>query len=245
MTIVIALSCSNGVVMASDSQASEMTSSVRFPVPKVFPLTAHAVWGGSGDAETISYLTRAFEAQRDQIEQSPDVAQALVNAMKPVLSQRYANVIQAPGWNVPQPATMALACGYQPGTGSWIVEVDPCCVSSHYEAQGFHAIGSAAGFATLGNALLAHFRPAEKSLEHGRLIAYRVIHAAIETSMFGVGGSIQMWYVNADGVRQVDDNELAVLRDSVGAWQEQEEQLLDELLGAKVPDPAPLPPPSY
>lgn len=241
MTIVIALCCRNGVVMASDSQASEMASSIRFPVQKVFPLTGHAVWGGSGDAETISYISKAFEAQRDRIEQSQDIPQSLVDAMKPVLTRRYSNVIATPGWTAPQPATMALACGYRPGAGSWIVEVDPNCVSSHYGARGFHAIGSAAGFASLGNALLAHFRPAEKSLDHGKLIAYRVIDAAIETSMFGVGGDIQMWYVDDDGSHKADANEIAVIRDTVGAWQQQEEQLLDEILGVKPPEPSPLP----
>ncbi len=59
--------------------------------------------------------------------------------------------------------------------------------------------------------------------------------------MFGVGGPIQMWYVDSDGVHQVDTDELAVIRDTVGAWQQQEEQMLDELLGAKPPAPAPLP----
>jgi len=241
MTIVIALSCRDGVVMASDSQASETGSNVRFPVTKVFELTGRAVWGGSGDAETISRIYKAFQATRDQVEQSQDMAQDLVNCVRPVLVQRYSNVIQAPGWSAPQPATITLACGYTSGAGSWIVEVDPNCVSSHYGDRGFHAIGSAAGFAALGNVLLAHFRPAEKSLKHGRLIAYRVIDAAIETSMFGVGGPIQMWYVDSDGVHQVDTDELAVIRDTVGAWQQQEEQMLDELLGAKPPEPAPLP----
>jgi hypothetical protein len=139
---------------------------------------------------------------------------------------------------------MALATGYQPGVGSWIVEVDPNCVSSHYGTRGFHAIGSAAGFAALGNALLAHFRPAEKSLDHGKLIAYRVIDAAIQTSMVGVGGDIQMWFADERGVHEVNKDELATIRDTVGAWQQQEEQLLDEILGTKAPEPAPLPEPT-
>lgn len=95
MTIVIALSCSNGVVMASDSQASEMVIGVRFPVQKVFPLTDQALWGGSGDSQTISDINRAFQASRDQIKHSQDVAQDLVTVMKPVLVRRYTNVICA------------------------------------------------------------------------------------------------------------------------------------------------------
>lgn len=243
MTIVIALSCSDGVVMASDSQATEATAGVRFNVPKVFQLTDHAVWGGTGDAQTISEIDRALQVVRDQIEGSTDLAQDLTSAIRPVLLRRYANVIQAPGFTVPQPATGALACGYDSARGRWIVEVDPNCVSSHYGDRGFHAVGSAAGFALLGNALLAHFRPAERPLSQGRLIAYRVIDAAIQTSMFGVGGEIQMWYINADGVHQVGEDDLAEIKGHVGGWQDEEGKLLDRIFGSEPSPPEPAPPP--
>ncbi len=162
--------------------------------------------------------------------------------MRPVLERRYKDVIQAPNWHPVQPATAALACGYQKDKGGWIVEVDPNCVYSHYGSRGFHAVGSAAGFALLGGALLAHFRPAEKPLEHGKLIAYRVISAAIDTSAAGVGHPIQMSYVDAAGIHEVSKDELQIIGDSVGAWQQEEEVLLDQILGGKPPDPAPLPP---
>ncbi len=244
MTIIIALGCKEGVVMASDSQASDMTVGVRFPVPKVFKLTNRAVWGGTGDSQTIAEIDQAFCQNQARLNGAQDIAPELVNAMRPVLSRHYQAVIQAPNWQQAQPATAALACGYSKTTGSWIVEVDPNCMYTHYGKSGFHAVGSAAGFALLGGALLAHFRPAEKTLEHGKLIAYRVINAAIDTSAFGVGHPIQMWYVDETGVHQVSDDDLKVIRDSVGAWQAQEEELLEQILGAKPPDPAPLPPAS-
>jgi 20S proteasome alpha/beta subunit len=229
--------------MASDSQASDMTVGVRFPVTKVFPLTTRAIWGGSGDSQTISDIDHAFKTLKPRLQSTRDMAQELASAMRPVLERRYGNVLQAPNYTRAEPATAALACGYQKGRGSWIVEVDPNCVSSHYGARGFHAVGSGAGFALLGGALLAHFRPAEKTLEHAKLIAYRVIHTVIETSAFGVGHPIKMWYVDEAGFHEVSRDDLDVIRDSVGAWQQQEEQLLEEILGAKAPEPAPLPPP--
>lgn len=243
MTIVIALSCKNGVVMASDSQASDTAIGVRFPTTKVFKLTSRAVWGGTGDSQTISEIDAAFQQSKARLNGAQDIAPEMVNAMRPVLKRHYDTVLQAPNWQQMQPATAALACGYHKTNGSWIVEVDPNCQYTHYDKRGFHAVGSAAGFALLGGALLAHFRPAEKTLEHGKLIAYRVINAAIDTSAFGVGHPIQMWYVDETGIHQVSDDDLKVIRDSVGAWQDQEEELLEQILGTKPPDPAPLPPP--
>ncbi|MGH7868883.1 MAG: hypothetical protein ACREP9_14930, partial [Candidatus Dormibacteraceae bacterium] len=105
MTIVIALSCSDGVVMASDSQATETSAGVRYNVQKIFQLTDHAVWGGSGDAQTIADIDRALQSSRDQVQQSSDLAQDLTDAIRPVLVRRYGNVIQAPGYPDPSPAT--------------------------------------------------------------------------------------------------------------------------------------------
>jgi proteasome beta subunit len=246
MTIVIALSCNDGVVMASDSQATETTAGVRYNVQKIFQLSTRAVWGGTGDSQTISDIDQALQAFGPQIEGAADLTQVLPVVIRPVLARRYANFIQAPNTQPTSPATGTLACGYDANRGGWIVEVDHNCMSSNYGPRGFHAVGSAAGFALLGNALLAHFRPAERPLSQGRLIAYRVIDAAIQTSMFGVGGDIQMWYVDADGVHQVDKDQIAEIQNLVGGWQDEEGKLLDRVFGSESsspePEPAPAPP---
>jgi 20S proteasome alpha/beta subunit len=245
MTIVIALSCSDGVVMASDSQASEMAAGVRFNVPKIFQLANRAVWGGTGDSQTISEIDRALQVVRPQIEGPADLTQILPMVIRPVLQRRYANFIQVPGMQPATPATGTLACGYDAARGGgWIVEVDYNCVSSNYGDRGFHAVGSAAGFALLGNALLAHFRPSQRPLSQGKLIAYRVIDAAVKTAMMGVGGPIQMWYVDADGVHHADDDEMAETQASVGGWQDEEGKLLDRIFGDEpaAPEPSPAPP---
>jgi 20S proteasome alpha/beta subunit len=243
MTIVIALRCNDGVVMTSDSQATEPNAGIRFSVPKVFQLSSRAVWGGTGDSQTISDIDQALQPFRPQIEGGADLTQLLPMVIRPVLQRRYANFIQAPNTQLTTPATGTLACGYDPTNGGWIVEVDHNCVSSNYGPRGFHAVGSAAGFALLGNALLAHFRPAERPLSQGRLIAYRVIDAAIQTAMAGVGGNIQMWYVDANGVHQADENEIAEIQGLVGGWQDEEGKLLDRTFGSEPSPPEPVPAP--
>lgn len=244
MTIVIALSCSDGVVMASDSQATEPNSGSRFDTKKVFQLTDYAVWGGSGESQTISYIDQAFQEYRPQIEASTDLARDLQTLIRPVLAQRYTAFIQAPNIQPVTPATSTLACGFDAVRGGWIIEVDHNCISCDYGHRGFHAVGSAAGFAMLGNALLAHFHPAERPLSQGKLIAYRVIDAAIQTASAGVGGDIQMWYVDAQGVHQADDDEIATVRAMVGAWQDEEGALLDRIAGRPEAEPTPVPEPT-
>jgi proteasome beta subunit len=243
MTIVIALICSDGVVMASDSQAVEMAAGVRWNVKKIFQLSDRAIWGGTGDSQTIEEIERALQGIRAQIEGGVDLIQLLPVTINPVLRRRYAPFLQVPGTQQASPGTGTLVCGYDSARGGWIIEVDPHCTSSDYTARGFHAVGSAAGFALLGSALLAHFRPAERPLSQGRLIAYRVIDAAIQTSMFGVGGDIQMWYVDAEGVHQVGEADMTEIKNLVGGWQDEEGKLLDQVFGAEAPESEPAPPP--
>jgi 20S proteasome alpha/beta subunit len=246
MTIVIALRCSDGVVMASDSQATEPNAGIRFDTQKIFQLGSRAVWGGTGESQTINEIDRVLQAVRGVVEGGADLIELLPRVIRPVLQRRYGDFIQVPGLPMASPATGTLACGYGSAEGGWIVEVDPRCISCDYGDRGFHAVGSAAGFALLGNALLGHFRPAERPLSQGRLIAYRVINAAIETSASGVGGPIQMWYVDADGVHQVGENNLAEIKNLVGGWQVEEGKVLDRIFGSEPspaePEPAPLPP---
>lgn len=231
MTLIIALRCTDGVIMASDSQSTEEAGNIGYPVPKIFELIPRAVWGGSGSGQIIRELRQQFDSVRDQLEASPAIAQSLVSVVKPVLQAHYNNFIpNVPGLAPGSPATGVLAAGYSKDSGAWIVEVDPRCQYTHYDELGFHAIGSAAGFAQLANALMAHFEPKNRPLSHGMLVAYRVMDAAIETSGFGVGPPIQMWVVDAKGARELAKEELDEVQSNVGGWKELETNALDELL---------------
>lgn len=245
MTLVIALSCSDGVVMASDSQTTEEYSDVRYSIDKIFDLAGHAVWAGAGDQQTVLDINEALTEARDTIATAPNRPQALVDAVKPVLERRYNNVVKIQGEPQAIPWTDSLACGCDPGSGDrWIIEVDRHCNATNHGRRGFHAIGAAAGLAALGNALLAHFRPAEKPLDYGKLLAYRVVDAAIQTSGYGVSEPIQMATVDTGGIHRVDHDELNELKSAVGGWKEDERAALDRLVGAPLLTPAPAPPES-
>lgn len=226
--------------MASDSQSTEMTGDVRWPVQKVFQLSSHAVWGGSGQGQILKELEATFTANRDNLDKSPDMAQSLVYLTRPVLEPHYKNFLQpVPGAQSGSPATGTLAAGCREDGSKWIVEVDHNCQYTFYEDRGFHAIGSAAGFAQLAAALMAHYAVLGRDLEDGKLIAYRVIRRAIDTSAHFVGGDIQMWTVTPEGVHKVDDEEMHQLEANVGAWEQVEVESLDRFRNPEAGEEAP------
>lgn len=120
--------------------------------------------------------------------------------------------------------------------------MDHRCHYTYYEERGFHAIGSAAGFAQLADALMAHFDVKSKLLRHGTLIAYRAMRAAIDTSAFGVGPPIQMCTVTPTGVTRLEPVDLDQVEADVGGWEEVERDTLDQFLGATESEGPAMPP---
>jgi proteasome beta subunit len=240
MTLVIALVCRDGVILASDSQATEATGAVRRSDKKVFELTDRALWGASGMGQVIRDIGTALAPVRPTLEAAgPNLGQMLSIVIKPQLTKHYSNYVHVPMTNPNPPQTLVLACGFSPETGGWIVEVDQNCQYSYYTDNGFHAIGSAAGFAQLANALMAHFHPMDKPLGHGKLIAYRAVDAAIKTSAYNVGPPIQMSVVDATGVHELSVDELKALENSVGGWVELESETLNDYLREPLLDAQP------
>jgi len=228
VTIVIALRCADGVIMASDSQGTEASGNVKFPVEKVFQLHSRAVAGGSGAHQVIADIRADLTSLSDALEASADLDQSLMGRIRPILQKHYGAHINPPNLPPSSPASSILTCGLDSRGNPWIIEIDPACTCTHYEQRGFHAIGSGAGFAQVANLLMAHFQAKDRPIEHGKLIAYRTINSVIEASAFGVGGPVQMWTVDAASVHRLTDDELVAIKDSVGGWEELERATLDE-----------------
>lgn len=245
MTLIIAVSCTDGVIMASDSQATEATGSVRWPVQKVFPLHDQAVIGGSGPRQIIEDIYAACQASQRELEASPDIGESLLTLVEPVLRTYYSRYIPVvPGKAQRGSAeTIMLATGYTEDGGPWIIEIDAHCMQTHYEERGFHAIGSAAGFAQMANALMAHFDVRNRPVAYGELVAYRAMRAAIDTPAFGVGPPIQMWQVKEGGAHELSAEELEAIADSVGGWEEAEKDALERHMAPAEADEGPTMPP--
>lgn len=238
--------------MAADSQGTEGSGNpftqVRKEVPKIFRLTSRAVWGGAGSGQVIQDLNKEVATLESALEASPDMRTSMMSIVKPTLSRHYNDYLQPPrGVQSSAPVSTFLSCGIDPKGEPWILEIEYNCQATHYEELGFHAIGSGAPFAQLANALLSHFEVRDRPLEHGKLVAHRVMDIAINTSAYGIGGPIQMWTVDSAGVHQLSSDELAAVRTGVGLWQSLEAETLNQVflphgeeeLTEDLPEPSP------
>jgi proteasome beta subunit len=229
VTVVLAIKCSNGLVVAADTQVTDSDRGMSYPAQKLHPLGDYAAWGGSGARAVLTDLERDFDEAAVAILESTDVARALQERVLPVLRYHYEHYIDdVPGEDgAGGPSAYVLAAGYS-GEQPWIVELNPHGMVSRYEDIGFHAIGSGAPMAQQAGALLAHFRMTERPVEYGVAAAVRVLDALSQTSP-SVGANFDVARITAEGRKNLDEEEMGEAREDVRRWTELEHRALDEL----------------
>ena len=183
MTVVLAMRCEDGLVLATDSQITDTGRGMSYPAQKLHSLGDHAAWGGSGARGVLTELEEGFEKSSGVILDAPDVDRALQEFVVPVLRHHYENFIEhVPGEKTAgTPSAYVLAVGYAKDA-PFIIEINPNGMVSRYDDIGFHAVGSGDPMAQQACALLAHFRMTERSVEHGVVAAVRVLDALRTTS---------------------------------------------------------------
>jgi 20S proteasome alpha/beta subunit len=229
VTVVLALRCADGLVMASDSQITDPVRGVSYPAQKLHPLGSRAAWGGSGSRAVLYDLEQIFNAEADAIVEASDVGHALQQRILPVLKRHYDNFIDDVPGGKPgaTPSTYVLAAGYADDK-PFIVDVDPHGLIGHHEETGFQAVGSGSPMAQQAYALLTHFHMSERGVDYGLVGALRVLDA-LDASSPSVGGPMDLCRITAEGAHHLDEDEVAQLRERVAEWVGLEQRALDEL----------------
>lgn len=229
MTVVLALRCANGVVLASDSQITDPGRGLTYPAQKLHTLGTHAAWGGSGSRAVLYDVEQVFTEEPDSVLEARNVGHALQARILPILKHHYANFIaDVPGQEASgTPATYVLAAGYAAGD-PFIIDIDPNGLIGHHEETGFQAIGSGAAMAQQAHALLAHFGMTERDVDYGVVAALRVLDA-LDASSPSVGGPMDICRITPDGAEHLTPEEVEDVRRQVDRWVELEHLALDQL----------------
>jgi len=254
VTLILALTCKDAVVMAADSQATEVQggnvlAGVRHDVEKLFPLGPNILYGASGSVGVIQDIRGALDdwatSNAGKLDdQARRLKPELVKVVAPILREAYANYIQVPGRQANPPMTSVLFAG-RTGGGRWIMELEENG-GAEFKESGFAAIGSAYQFANVAAAMLKEYSASTRELIHGQLLALRILGTAVNAAAFGVGGALRLAVIGPDGVKVLDHDEVAQLRDQVDGWRQAEAETLEELVfkgkpdAAMVADPAPV-----
>jgi proteasome beta subunit len=231
VTVVLALRCVDGIVLAADSQITDSARGLSYPAQKLHPFGDTAAWGGSGSRAVLLELEDLFGGCAAAVLGAENLGRAVQERVLPLLRYHYDNFIEeVPGEKSAgsTPATYVLVAGYAADGVPFIVDIDPHGLIGRYEEVGFHAVGSGSAMAQQAGALLAHFRMTERDVDYGVVAAVRVLDALRVTSP-SIGGPVDIYRLTADGARALSPEDIDRVREQVKRWAELEEKALDKL----------------
>ncbi|MFH1087539.1 MAG: hypothetical protein V1737_03010 [Chloroflexota bacterium] len=243
MTLILALACKEGLVIASDGQETFQTTGqpVKREASKLFQLGKSVVWGASGHVglrQVVQKELDALEKGLTGFDKKPceELRPRLVRAVVPIMQQAVKEFV--PVHANARPASVSLCfSGYTCHEG-WILEINEQGHHERHEQRGLCAIGSGDVLAYHACQSLQHVFHQDRTLQQCQALAFRVIDEAINTAAYGLGYPIQMWTVSSNGAKQLSSSELEAIGTTVRAWKEIELNGFDEVFGGRTSNAA-------
>jgi 20S proteasome alpha/beta subunit len=238
MTLVVALSCKDGIVMASDGQATGGSTGgpIRMPIQKIFKINTNVLFGAAGNVGIIQKVREFIQSYSTDLEN--DLNSQLMEAVRKSFFGIYRNEIdrhRAFYQGTPQedirnvPLADVLLCKFSENQ-KMIWHIYPDCSDERLEEIGYGCSGSGDIFA---HTLLKNYLKKKLTTEEGKLIVYRVIREAIEIGAFGLGEPINIWTMNKEGIKEISKEELLGLGDACNAWKAMESEIFERIVGDK------------
>lgn len=235
MTLIIALACKDGLVMAADGQATLSSSGgpVRQEAVKIKQMGQAVLWAGSGEVGFLQKIEKGLDALPSEIKKAdleklkPHLVGIIHRLRKEALDRRrdlYGSTKGASGADV-------LFCGCSDSTQILHISAD----AKDEELQEFGYAASGIGD-TFAYTLLRGKDIKCMSCEEGKVLAYRVIHEAIEVGAFGLGEPIDIWVIRKTRkkgkvsieLHRLQEEEVHAIRDTYSTLKEAEAEILSE-----------------
>jgi Proteasome subunit len=231
MTLIAALRCSDGLILGSDSQETRGARGHRLArsTRKVYePRPGFLLaWAGPQDVAQ-GFTLRLARAKR--LSPSTDRLEIKTRLRSILTELREDSSIEARSdhvelliawWCRSEGKPVALQL-FSAGAGEWVV------------TWAFGGMELGIESATFASGALRYVDPTTLTLEQAKVVALKVLRDAIDTTVEGVGGQIQLGTVQKSGVRILDSADVRGLHDTVNLWESQCAELLP---GAVSPPP--------
>lgn len=227
MTLVLAIKAADGVVIASDSQATSGSDAVRTrgEAQKLGQLHDRIAFGCSGSS---GLRQRVVEALREGLSAHDCLAPIEVlrprirGIVNPIQQEALAEHIDVGG---SEPSCLAMLFAGVTDQRPWIYEIAADGKDEeHYDAE---AIGQARHYAIHGMVHHRHLALTQRPLNQVRLVAYRIVLDTILADGTGaVGVPVQIYEARKSGVTVMTKTEFTAMHDALNGLKEQEGDLL-------------------
>lgn len=230
MTLIVAIGCSDGIVMGADSATTDTTSGTKQASIKIEQLKGLPILcGGSGDVGLLQNIRESLEVLKIA-PKFKNTRQAIKRLVVPELVEaRDLHVpLQLQGFNIPPTASLLMGCVQN--NLPFILEIEMDGRDTVYDKNLglFAAIGSGKSLAQ------AIFRPhlnTERDLNLGKIFAYRILDDAIELAASGLARPIHLYTLDLKGhIEKIENGELKKLGEDCELWRQLERDALGTFL---------------
>jgi 20S proteasome alpha/beta subunit len=238
MTLVIALNCKDGIVMASDGQATVGSSGgpVRVETEKIFKVNESTLFGASG---SVGNIQKALEIIRSIKDLEGDWNSTIMLNVKQQLFWIYQADLKRhvdfyktlnPNSIPPPPIADIILTKIQEDGKKIIWHIGPDCSDELLQELGYACTGSGDIFA---HTLLKVFDIKNIDIERGKLLAYHTIRLSIDIGAYGLGDPIFIWTMKKEEnnlkIEKLSNEEIMALKDSWVSWMEVQREIFDKI----------------
>lgn len=239
MTLIVALNCKDGFVVASDTQVTEGPVK-KLNHQKIFEISNSVLFASSGTVGAKQKYLEVFQRQRSKFNRP------LTVEVRHSILRDLGNVVQA-SWKIWKMAHPESDLEESSKTGSGPAEADMLLLVKEPNGQRkiwhitgdcqdeisqerYVCSGTGSEFAhALLNKYDGKYAKIEKTEAHkAALIAYRVVRETIDVSSEGVGGPVDLWIMNEHGVKRLDPHGMSFLDQAYSELVKREAQILGE-----------------
>ncbi|MCL0047393.1 hypothetical protein M1M98_03945 [Thermodesulfovibrionales bacterium] len=239
MTLVIALNCKNGIIMASDGQATVGSSGgpVRAKAEKIFKINDNTLFGASGNVGTIQ---KSLEIIKNIKDLENEWTFSIMTNVRDQLFPIYKNEIERhvafyrplnpSGQLPPPPIADVILAKIEENSKNIIWHITPDCSDELLQDLGYGCTGNGDIFA---HTLLKGYQIKEMDVEKGKILAYNTIKLGIEVGAYGLGEPIYIWTIEKTErkieVKELSNEEMMALKDAWLSWREAQRELFDKI----------------
>jgi 20S proteasome alpha/beta subunit len=245
MTLVIAIKCKDGIVFASDGQATIFSSGgpIRQKYKKIYKIE-NLLYGASGyigviqrcKEEIARFGKRISEEGLNTLieERSPDGNVTYISIRDKIRQQiflinKYEREMHKEFYGKEEEAPIAniLITFYDKEEKKFrIWHILPDGGEEFLEELGYGCVGIGDTFA---HAFIKDYYNSDLDVERGKLLAYRIIKDAIEIGAFGLGEPIDIWTMKMvdekPEIHNLTEEEILALNDAYLVWKEAERRI--------------------
>jgi proteasome beta subunit len=222
MTLILAIPAKDGITIASDGQVT--SGQVRWQERKIKQLNDKCLWSASGELALIQRV-------EEFIQQLPNSNQPLANlrdALSEIVKRAVTLLLQLDfRTQFLQPPNPDLLLQLHPSDFmfiEWRGEPKILHLLSNGTAEWINKPFASGSGGLFAYALLQKYQGHIYPLQKAMLLAYKVLEESIEVGSWGLGFPIDIWTIDEQGIKNLNEDEIAALADTSKVLRETEIQ---------------------